>query len=79
MVKFNVKNKIGEFILEAQYLSVGDDILITGPTTGYLEDKVMELRVGEKSVERVNRGEVFTMPISSKIRASDKLYKLVDA
>ena len=73
------KPKIGEFILEAQYLSVGDDILITGPTTGYLEDKVMELRVGEKSVERVNRGEVFTMPISSKIRASDKLYKLVDA
>lgn len=73
------KPKIGEFILEAQYLSVGDDILITGPTTSYLENKVMELHVGEKSVERVNRGEVFTMPISSKIRASDKLYKLVDA
>jgi len=73
------KPKIGEFILEAQYLSVGDDIMITGPTTGYLEGKVTELRVGEKSVERVNRGESFTMPFAEKIRASDKLYKLVDA
>jgi len=73
------KPKIGEFILEAQYLSVGDDIMITGPTTGYLEGKVTELRVGEKSVDRVNRGESFTMPFAEKIRASDKLYKLVDA
>jgi putative protease len=73
------KPKIGEFILEAQYLSVGDDIMITGPTTGYLEGKVTELRVGEKSVERVNRGESFTMPFAEKIRASDKLYKLVDS
>lgn len=28
-----------------------DDIMITGPTTGYLEGKVTELRVGEKSVK----------------------------
>lgn len=73
------KAQIGQFTLEAQYLSVGDDIMITGPTTGYLEGKVTELRVGEKSVERVNRGESFTMPFAEKIRASDKLYKLVDS
>lgn len=73
------KAQIGQFTLEAQYLSVGDDIMITGPTTGYVEGKVTELRVGEKSVERVNRGESFTMPFSEKIRASDKLYKLVDS
>lgn len=72
------KAQIGQFTLEAQYLSVGDDIMITGPTTGYLEGKVTELRVGAKSVERVNRGESFTMPFAEKIRASDKLYKLVD-
>ncbi len=73
------KAQIGQFTLEAQYLSVGDNIMITGPTTGYLEGKVTELRVGEKSVERVNRGESFTMPFAEKIRASDKLYKLVDS
>lgn len=73
------KSKIGEFVLEAQYLSVGDDYMITGPTTGYIEGKVEELRVDEKNVDRVNRGETFTLPISQKIRASDKLYKLVDA
>lgn len=73
------KSKIGEFVLEAQYLSVGDEYMITGPTTGYIEGKVEELRVDEKNVDRVNRGETFTLPILQKIRASDKLYKLVDA
>ena len=73
------KAKIAEFVLEAQYLTVGDEIMITGPTTGYVEDKVLELRVNNTSVERVNRGETFTMPLNEKIRASDKLYKLVEA
>src|SRR3989344_5258831 len=63
------KAKIGEFILEAQYLNVGDDIMITGPTTGYIESKVIELRVNDKSVERVSRGDNFTLPLNEKIRA----------
>lgn len=73
------KAGIAEFKMEAQYLSKGDEIIVTGPTTGYVEDTVKELRVNNIAVERVNRGETFTLPLNEKIRASDKLYKLVKA
>lgn len=72
------KAGIAEFITEAQFLSVGDEIIITGPTTGYVEDTVKELRVDDQKVDRVQRGQKFTLPLNEKIRASDKLYKLID-
>ncbi len=70
---------VGEFLLEAQDLKKGDKILITGPTTGVLETTVQELRVDLKPVEKVIKGNVFSMPVDHKIRRSDKLYKIVKA
>ncbi|MCC6372436.1 MAG: U32 family peptidase [Bacteroidia bacterium] len=78
-LKFFEKALAGEFKLETQSLSVGDEIMITGPTTGYIETKVAELRMDNKLVEKVTKGDVFTFPLNEKIRPSDKLYKLVDA
>jgi putative protease len=52
--------------------------MVTGPTTGYLETKVDELRVDGKHVEKVERGSSFTVRIPEKIRPSDKLFKVVD-
>ncbi|GIK69860.1 MAG: collagenase [Bacteroidota bacterium] len=77
-VKFFEKLAVGEFKLETQQLSVGDEIMITGPTTGYLQQKVEELRVENKKVQTVKKGTTFSMPIAQKIRPSDKLYKVVD-
>ena len=70
---------VGEFKLEAQSLTIGDEILITGPTTGLIQSQITEIRVDNKPVEKLKRGAVFTIPIQEKIRPSDKLYKLVDA
>lgn len=78
-IKYFDKLSVGEFKLESDHLSVGDEIMITGPTTGYIETKVSELRLENQSVEKVSKGDVFTFPISEKVRASDKLYKVVDA
>lgn len=50
-----------------------------GPTTGVIEMKVEELQVDCKEAESCDRGELFSMPVSCKIRPSDKLYKIVDA
>lgn len=68
---------VGEFKCESHSLSVGDEIMITGPTTGYVEMIVDELRVDGKSAVKAEKGEVFTLAINEKIRPSDKLYKLV--
>lgn len=77
-LKYFENVKAGEFKLEAQTLSIGDSILITGPTTGVVQTIVTELRVDDKQKDKVKKGEVFSFPVDEKIRPSDKLYKLVD-
>ncbi|MDE6843397.1 MAG: U32 family peptidase [Muribaculaceae bacterium] len=66
---------VGEFRLEAGSLSVGDEVVITGPTTGALIFTVSELRVDLKPVQTVTKGDLFSMPVSQKIRTSDRLYR----
>ncbi len=78
-IKFFEKASVAEFKLETHSLSVGDEIMVTGPTTGYIEAKVSEIRINNQPVEKVNRGEQFSIHLSEKIRPSDKLYKVVDA
>ena len=77
----NYFKKIGvaEFFIESHSLSVGDDILITGPTTGVIESKVEEVRVDLKNVETSSKGDYCSIPVPEKIRRNDKLYKVVDA
>lgn len=76
--KYFSKKKIGEFKLEANKLLVGNEILITGPTTGIVQTKVNELRLQNVAVQSVKKGDVFSMPLNIKIRPSDKLYKIVN-
>jgi putative protease len=74
-VKYFDQANVGEFKCEAQSLSVGDEIMITGPTTGYLEMKIEELRVDGQLTEKVIKGETFSIATPERIRPSDKLYK----
>jgi putative protease len=76
-LKYFDQANVGEFKCESHNLSIGDEIIITGPTTGYIQLFVDELRVDGKPTNKVERGEVFTMATPQKIRPSDKLYKLV--
>lgn len=76
-LKYFEQAKVGEFQCESHSLSVGDEIMITGPTTGYLEMKIEELRVDGKPTDKVVKGNIFTIVSDEKIRPSDKLYKLV--
>ena len=77
----NYFSKLGvaEFLMEAGHLEKGDEILITGPTTGVLERTIDEMQVDHKKVDRVEKGEHFSIAIPDVIRRSDKLYKLMDA
>ena len=71
-------NNIGvaEFLVEAAEVSVGDKLLITGPTTGAVFMTLDEARVDLKAVDTVHKGEHFSMKME-KMRPNDKLYKLV--
>jgi len=74
---FFQKLGVAEFLLEAQYLSVGDEILITGETTGAYEDTVKEMRVKLEPVDKVEKGTYFSMKTNELIRRNDKLFKIV--
>lgn len=76
-IKYFDKMKVGEFLCETHSLSIGDEIMITGPTTGYIQMTVRELRVDDHKKEKVEKGETFSLIVDEKIRPSDKLYKLV--
>ncbi|MEK6614718.1 MAG: peptidase U32 family protein [Bacteroidota bacterium] len=78
-VKYFDNIGIGEFKMEAQSLREGDEILISGPTTGIVKEIVSEMRVNDKRKEQVKKGDLFSMPMKNKIRTSDKLYKIVGA
>ncbi|MFA6201500.1 MAG: peptidase U32 family protein [Bacteroidales bacterium] len=77
----NYFSKLGvaEFLLEAQHLSVGDEILITGETTGAYEDIIDEIRVELKPVEKVEKGTYFSFKTKKLVRRNDKLFKIVPA
>lgn len=72
--RYYPKLGVGEFKLESGELHVGDDVVLTGPTTGALIFKVEELRLEVDPVESVGKGDIFSMPVPARIRPSDRLY-----
>jgi putative protease len=71
------KAKIGEFKIEAFDIAIGDTILITGPTTGAQEMEVTEMFVNDLKGNTAKKGDSCTIPLTFRIRPSDKLYKIV--
>ena len=76
-IKYFSKLGVAEFQVEASDLSVGDRLLITGPTTGVIYMNADEIRYDLQPVERAEKGQRISMPVPEKVRPSDKLYKLV--
>ena len=73
-IRYFSKLGVAEFQMEAGELHVGDEIVITGPTTGALPMTVEEIRVDLKPVEMTKKGERFSIKTDTKIRPSDKLF-----
>ena len=65
---------VAEFLVEAGEVKVGDEIVITGPTTGAVMLTLTEIRVDLKPVDRAVKGEHFSIKTDTKIRPSDKLF-----
>ncbi|MBQ3909334.1 MAG: U32 family peptidase [Bacteroidaceae bacterium] len=77
-VKYYSKLGVAEFKIQAATLSVGDKILVTGPTTGALEAEVTEIRFDLQPVQTAHQGQHISIPLPQKIRPSDKLFRLIE-
>ncbi len=73
-VRYFSKLGVAEFKMENGELKRGDEVVITGPTTGAIILTLDDIRVDLKSVERTVKGESFSIAVPSKIRPSDRLY-----
>lgn len=71
--------KVAEVLLEASDISVGDEIMIVGPTSGVINQKITEIRVELKKVETAKKGSICSVPIDTFLRRSDKIYVITDS
>lgn len=77
---FYPKSNVAEFIIEAYDLTVGDRVLIQGPTTGSQEMLVETMMVDQKpESQKASKADVITFKTDFRVRPSDKLYKIVQA
>ncbi len=68
---------VTEFLVETQSIKTGDELLITGPTTGAIFLMAEDIRVDLKQVSEVVKGDHFSIKTPEKIRPNDQLYKMV--
>lgn len=65
---------VAEFRMEAGEIRTGDEIIVIGPTTGALIFKAGEMRLDSGPVEKVKKGDLFSVAVPAKVRLSDRLY-----
>ena len=73
-VKTFSKLGVAEFLMEAGELKVGDEVIITGPTTGSVFLTIDEIQVDCHPVEKAVKGDSFSIKVPGKIRPSDRMY-----
>jgi putative protease len=68
---------VGEFDIQSEYLTTGEEVLITGPTTGLIEITVSEIHNNGGPVVTALKGERIAFSTGRKVRRGDKLFKWV--
>ena len=76
-VKYFSRLGVAEFSVEADTFSVGDRMLITGPTTGALYVTVDEIHDDTSRVQTARQGTRVSIKVPEKVRPSDKLFKII--
>ena len=78
VINYYQKIDVAHIDLEAGNLSVDDEIIITGPTTGVVKDVVKKIIIKEKEITSATKNQKVTIPISEQVRANDKMYVVVN-
>ena len=78
VTNFFSKLGVAEILVEASPLSKGEEIIITGETTGVTEMIMDEIREDLKIVDMVSQGVKCSFATPELVRRGDKIYKLID-
>lgn len=77
VIRYFSRIGVAEVSVEATTFSLGDKLLITGPTTGALWLEAKEIRYDLKPVETALQRQRVSIPVPEKVRPNDKLFKLI--
>ncbi len=75
--KYYPKIAVAEFLIEAGSITAGDTLLLTGDSFGVAKIPMQVLVVNGREASKAVKGDKITFPFNNKIKASDKLYKLI--
>ncbi len=75
---YYTKSKIAQFLIKNNNLSIGDKVLISGPTTGEHEFTITELFANGNPSKTAIVGDQVTFAVPFRIRLSDQLYKILE-
>ncbi|MCF6276511.1 MAG: U32 family peptidase [Candidatus Magasanikbacteria bacterium] len=78
VVHYYPKVGIAEIKLETKDVLEGEEVCITGPTTGILKEKVAGLRVEGEKFNKSKKGDIITFKVSERVRKNDKLFVIRD-
>ena len=70
---------VAEILVETQSIETGNEILITGETTGAYESIADDIRVNLISVNQAKKGDLFSIKTTDIVRRNDKVFKIVPA
>jgi putative protease len=74
IIHFYNKINVAEVKIETGKISIGDKIMIQGPTTGVYEQKVESMEVEHKKINEAKKGDVFAIKLQVIARKSDKVF-----
>jgi U32 family peptidase len=74
--KYYSKINVAEIDLKEGGISIGDEIMVIGPTTGVEKDVVSEIRFEDRNVKSAAKSDLISIPFPVKVRKNDKVFIL---
>ena len=68
------KNNVAEFIIDSGEIKIGDDLFVAGDNTGLIKFKLENFYLNDQPGAVAKKGDVITIPVSERVRISDKLF-----
>ncbi len=69
--------QVAEITMETQEISTGDQLMVTGPTTGVSEFVIPVIRVDDQPVTTARKGDRCSVKVPELLRRGDKVFRLI--
>lgn len=75
---YYAKIKVAEVKIESNPIKLGDKIMIQGPTTGVVEDKIISMQVNYRDIILAEKGKSVAIRLDIPVRPNDKVFLIKD-